>query len=133
MKEYKFINNIETYRSLNNIALFLDFSILVHTFQKLLFNGMTTTGRLPFDKWTIIDTVSSILSIISIIVVSNLSPEDFMNTKKKDWIDYLILLVLIVTWIRFFSFFLVIRDISKLLLTLVAMIADTLAFILIVF
>jgi hypothetical protein len=36
--------------------------------------------------------------------------------------------VLCLCWLRFFTYFLVIRDISKLLLILVAMIGDTLAF-----
>jgi hypothetical protein len=76
--------------------------------------------------------VSAVLYIISIFVISNLTPDIFMDSKAKDWVDYFVLLVLIVSWIRFFSFFLVIRDVSKLLLTLMAMITDTLAFILIV-
>ena len=76
--------------------------------------------------------MSAVLYIISIFVISNLSPDIFLDSKAKDWVDYFVLLVLIVSWIRFFSFFLVIRDVSKLLLTLMAMITDTLAFILIV-
>lgn len=37
-------------------------------------------------------------------------------------------LVLVVTWLRFFVYFLVVRKVSKLILTLVAMIGDTLSF-----
>jgi len=40
--------------------------------------------------------------------------------------------VLCVAWLRFFTYFLVVRDISKLLLILIAMIGDTLAFMFIV-
>lgn len=131
-KILKLQENIDTYKNYNLIAFLFSFSLIAHTFLKLTFNTFSTTGLLPFDKWTVIDNISAVLYIGAIILVNNLSPEDFLNEKTKDWIDYFVLLVLCVTWIRFFSFFLVIRDISKLLLTLVAMITDTLAFILIV-
>lgn len=124
--------NIEIYKEYNYVALIFAFSMVAHSLQKVFFNALTTTGKLPLDKWTVMDTVSSVLHIISIAIIWNLKPEDFLHLRWKDWIDYLILLVLSMTWIRFFSFFLVIRNISKLLLTLVAMITDTLAFILIV-
>lgn len=41
--------------------------------------------------------------------------------------------MVIVSWIRFFGYFLVIRQISKLLMTLIRMLYDTLAFIFVVF
>ncbi len=47
-------------------------------------------------------------------------------------VDYFMILVLCVSWLRFFVYFLVVRSISKLLLTLLAMIGDTLAFMFIV-
>ena len=37
-------------------------------------------------------------------------------------------MVLLISWLRFFAYFLVIRNISKLSLTLIAMIGDTLNF-----
>jgi fucose 4-O-acetylase-like acetyltransferase len=42
------------------------------------------------------------------------------------------ILVLCVSWLRFFVYFLVVRNISKLILTLLAMIGDTLSFMFIV-
>ena len=51
---------------------------------------------------------------------------------QKDAIDYFMIFVLCFAWLRFFTYFLVVRDISKLLLILVAMIGDTLAFMFIV-
>lgn len=125
-------DNIETYRNYNILAFLFSFSLIAQFLLKVIFNSWTTSRKLPLDKWTIIDTVSAILYILAIFVVSNLTAEDFLDQSGKDWIDYFILLVLWISWIRFFSFFLVIRDISKLLLTLVAMVTDTLAFILIV-
>jgi hypothetical protein len=125
-------DNIETYRNYNILAFLFSFSLIAQFMLKMIFNSWTTSKKLPFDKWTIVDTVSALLYIWAIFVVSNLTAEDFLDEKGKDWIDYFMLLVLCMSWIRFFSFFLVIRDISKLLLTLVAMVTDTLAFILIV-
>ncbi len=46
----------------------------------------------------------------------------------KDLVDYFMIIVLCVCWLRFFAYFLVVRSISKLLLTLIAMIGDTLSF-----
>lgn len=51
-----------------------------------------------------------------------------MISKNKDIVDYFMIFVLCICWLRFFTYFLVIRDISKLLLILVAMVGDTLAF-----
>jgi hypothetical protein len=42
------------------------------------------------------------------------------------------LVVLSVSWLRFFSYFLVVRSISKLLLTIMEMIGDTMSFLFIV-
>lgn len=42
------------------------------------------------------------------------------------------ILVLCICWLRFFVYFLVVREISKLLLTLIAMVGDTLSFMFIV-
>jgi len=127
----KLEENINTYRGYNLLAFIFSFSLVAQCVLKLLFNSCTKTRKLPLDKWTIVDATTAILYIVSIFVISSLTPQDFLNQKKKDYIDYFVLLVLAITWIRFFSYFLVIRDISKLLLTLVAMVTDTLAFILI--
>lgn len=50
----------------------------------------------------------------------------------KNNFDYMMIFVLILSWIRFFIYFLVIRDISKMLLTIWEMLADTVSFIFIV-
>ena len=42
------------------------------------------------------------------------------------------ILVLCVSWLRFFVYFLVVRNVSKLILTLIAMIGDTVSFMFIV-
>lgn len=125
-------DNISTYRNYNVLAFVFSFSLLAHIILKILFNASSKTGKLPIDKWTIVDGISAVLYIVAIFVVSNLTAADFLDSNSKDYVDYFVLLVLCMSWIRFFSYFLVIRDISKLLLTLIAMITDTLAFIVIV-
>lgn len=84
------------------------------------------------DKWTILDSISASLNIIAVVVIYRSNPEMFIDSKQKDYIDYFMLLVLTVSWLRFFSYFLVVREISKLLLTLLEMIGDTLSFLFIV-
>ena len=78
------------------------------------------------------DTVSAILNIAAVALISYIKPSDLLDAFKKDMVDYFMILVLCVSWLRFFVYFLVVRSISKLLLTLVAMIGDTLAFMFIV-
>lgn len=55
-----------------------------------------------------------------------------LNPTMKNNFDYMMIFVLILSWIRFFIYFLVIRDISKMLLTIWEMLADTVSFIFIV-
>ncbi len=78
------------------------------------------------------DVLSASLNIIAIVLIYQISPDVFLQQKMKELIDYFMLLVLTVSWLRFFSYFLVVRSISKLLLTLIEMIGDTLSFLFIV-
>jgi len=61
-----------------------------------------------------------------------INPETLIIARWKDTVDYFMIFVLCICWLRFFTYFLVIRDISKLLLILIAMIGDTVAFMFIV-
>lgn len=74
------------------------------------------------------DSLSAILNIGVVQLISNITPETYLDPKKKDVIDYFVISVLCICWLRFFCYFLVIRDISKLVLTLISMIGDTLNF-----
>ena len=55
-----------------------------------------------------------------------------LDSSTKSIVDYFMIFVLGISWLRFFVYFLVVRSISKLLLTLVAMIWDTISFMFIV-
>ena len=78
------------------------------------------------------DSLSAFLNIFAVQLIERVKPSDLLTSAKKDVVDYFMIFVLSVCWLRFFTYFLVIRDISKLLLILVAMIGDTLAFMFIV-
>lgn len=51
-----------------------------------------------------------------------------MNLNKKSYIDDFVVIVLVVAWSRFFAYFLAIRSISKLIMTFVKMLNDTIGF-----
>ena len=74
------------------------------------------------------DSLSAFLNIIAVQMVERIPPSIYLNPQYKDLIDYFMIIVLIISWLRFFVYFLVIRDISKLVLTLLAMIGDTVSF-----
>ena len=99
--------------------------------MKLYFN-MTSAKKVAIDKWTIMDTINGVLSMVAFVLVINTSTSELMDKTSKDTLDYLMIFVLVFSWLRFFIYFLVIRDISKMLLTIYEMLADTLSFILIV-
>lgn len=107
-------------------------SLFFHVCAKVVFN-LTAEIKMTFDKWTLIDTISCASNIYSFNVIGNASVETFMDDASKQVLDYYVIAVTIFSWIRFFSYFLVIREISKLIMTLFQMLMDTVGFILIVF
>lgn len=98
---------------------------------KIIYN-LCAKKKIAFDKWTIMDSLSAILNILAVQVIQRIDPINFTIPLYKSIVDYFMIFVLIICWLRFFTYFLVIRDISKLLLILIAMIKDTLAFMFIV-
>lgn len=98
---------------------------------KICFN-LFSKSKISLDKWTIMDTFSAILNIAAVLIITNIDPESLLEPLTKDIVDYFMILVLVVSWLRFFTYFLVVRPISRLILTLVAMIGDTVGFIFIV-
>ncbi len=106
-------------------------SLLLQFFLKLLFNGCSTR-KLIIDKWALLDIANGAVNLFAMFVIANIDPDSYIIPKNKDYIDYYMILVLCISWIRFFSYFLVIMNISKLLLTLLAMVSDTVSFLFIV-
>jgi hypothetical protein len=89
------------------------------------------------DKWTALDTINAFSNMSAIYLIQWVTPRIYLTSNPepdlKDGVDYFMIMVLCVSWIRFFIYFLVVRKISKLLLTLTSMIKDTMYFMLIVF
>jgi hypothetical protein len=98
---------------------------------KVLYN-IFSNNKVGLDKWTFMDTISAVLNILAIQVIKRVSPLTYLTPRNKDYIDYFMILVLCVSWLRFFVYFLVVRNVSKLILTLIAMIGDTISFMFIV-
>lgn len=88
--------------------------------------------RISLDKWTVMDSLSAILNIAAVQIIASIEPESLLDPNTKDSVDYFMIVVLGISWLRFFVYFLVVRSISKLLLTLIAMIGDTVSFMFIV-
>jgi hypothetical protein len=104
----------------------------LHVIQKIMFN-MLAKVKIPFDIWTMIDLVSALLNCVCFEIIGGATPSKILVITEKQKLDNYVIVVLILSWIRFFSYFLVIRTISKLLLTLFRMITDALSFVFIVF
>jgi hypothetical protein len=99
--------------------------------MKIVFN-IIADKKVPLDKWTIMDAIMALMYILAVNIVASFDYLFFMDDDKKDYLDYFMIFVLIISWLRFFFYFLIIRDISKLLLTIVAMVGDTLNFLIFV-
>lgn len=78
------------------------------------------------------DALNAALNIIAFEVIINIPMWVLEDEQTKYMIDYLMIAVLIVSWLRFFIYFLIVREISKMLLTIYEMLADTLSFVFIV-
>lgn len=90
---------------------------------------MISEVKIPWDRWTIIDGFTAVTCIICFTVTGTLTAEDIFDLNKKQTIDYYVAVVVVVSWLRFFSYFLVVRSISKLLMTLLKMFIDTISFV----
>lgn len=97
---------------------------------KFIFN-LCVDVKIPLDKWSMIDLISSFFNIVCFNVIGKTKPEAILDPSKKETLDYYVIAVVIVSWLRFFGYFLVIRSISKFLSTLIKMLVDALSFILI--
>jgi hypothetical protein len=106
-------------------------TLVLHLIAKFVFN-LFVEVKMPLDKWSMIDLISSFFNIICFNVIGKTKPETILERSKKETLDYYVIAVVIVSWMRFFGYFLVIRSISKLLSTLIKMIFDAVSFILIV-
>lgn len=112
------------YGRVNYLGTLFSASLFFHLLAKLLFN-LIAEIKMPLDLWTIIDVLCSVFNIACFNTIGSITPPDIRDpitgevSPVKATLDYYVIAVVIVSWLRFFSYFLVIRRISKLIMTLV--------------
>jgi len=74
----KMQKHIDIYRRLNYYGTFFSSTMVLHTGTKAIFNVFAET-KMPFDKWTIIDIVSSLMSILAFNQIDSLSVAKLEN------------------------------------------------------
>lgn len=86
-------------------------------------------NSLAINKWLIMDVLYAICSFVLFYFLANhVDHEWLMDEGHKDYIDNFVALVMTLAWIRFFSMFLIVKEISKMMLTLVNMLMDVVPF-----
>lgn len=101
--------------------------MFIHLVGKVFYN-LFADLKMPMDKWTIIDLITCFFNLVCFNVIGEITPEQIQDPAQKQVLDYYVIVVVIVGWLRFFSYFLIIKFISKLLMTLARMLTDTLSF-----
>ena len=127
LQKAKVTENISTYNGINFIGMIFTSTMLLLVINKLIFN-LISEFKLKYDMWTILDLISSSILLICFWFIGSISANDILDANKKSYIDNFVAVSLVVAWIRFFAYFLVIRSISKLIMTFVKMLNDTIGF-----
>jgi len=103
--------------------------------MKILFNFCNSKGRgvkggikVPIDKWTGIDLICAAASTAMMVMIKGATADVLMAERWKDYLDFLFVGTLTIQWARFFLFFLCVPAVSKMLLTLINMMLDTVSF-----
>lgn len=68
---------------------------------KVLFNACAKPGkdyRVPYDRWTITDTVSGLLTLTGYPIIVSMTPESMIDKQQKDYIDILMLSMIFMQW-----------------------------------
>jgi len=78
------------------------------------------------------DLASALLNMGAVFLITYIDPVTLLDPYYRDLVNDFMILVLLVSWMRFFTYFLVIKTISKLILTLIHMILDTISFMFII-
>ena len=102
---------------------------------KLLFNTCAKAGkdfRVPIDRWALLDLISAVFTLFTFPYILAYAPEDIATPHLKKQLDLVVLVMVVLQWGRFYLFFLMIAQLSKMLLTFIAMVIDTIPFIFLV-
>jgi len=125
-------SNIEQFKQINFLGIIASASLLLYSMQKFAFNGISKQ-KVSFDIWTFLDLACGISNLIALTLSGGLTADEIIDSTRKELMDSYLAIVIISSWLRFFSYFLLIYEISKLIMTLLKMLLDTVAFLFICF
>lgn len=128
-------DNLEQFKEWYPIILFLCCSLCYSVSLKVLFNAFSKPGKdykVPIDYWTKLDLISAVATLVGFPLILQTDPVGMMAKETKDILDYITLTLILLQWTRFYMFFLMISELSKMILTFIAMVIDTIAFMFIV-
>ena len=123
-------NNLHDYRFLATMGTTLSISYFISFLGRIIYNSYSRR-KIFFDLWLLFDLLACVVNLVTFNIIASSSPETMLVEEKKRFYDYYMIVVLIISWLRFFSYFLVINRISKVTLTLIMMLKETLNFLLI--
>lgn len=75
--------------------------------------------------------IAGVTNIVAFQVIGNAAPEDILDEQSKWYLDYFMIGVLTISWLRFFSYFLVITSISRITMSMLEIVNQTVFFMLI--
>jgi len=101
---------------------------LLNYIYRNIFNFRTEGNTITTDIFIKLDIVFAVSSFCVFQYITTHDYTDLVNEEKKNTLDWLVSFVIMLIWSRFFLFFLVVPSVSKMLLTLVAMIYDVQSF-----
>lgn len=66
--------NIEEYNKYNFYGTIISVTLVIHVFTKQLFNVFAEI-KMPYDKWTIIDTATAVLNLLCFNIIGGATPD----------------------------------------------------------
>ena len=102
--------------------------ILLNYLFRQYFNFRTEGNAIETDVFVKLDILFALVSLGVFQFITTHDYTDLVDEVKKNTIDWYVTLVIMLIWSRMFIFFLVVPSVSKMLLTLIAMIYDVQSF-----
>ncbi|CAI2360713.1 unnamed protein product [Moneuplotes crassus] len=127
--QYNYIEkDLESYLFYNNYLGFF-FSVLAfYSFLMKIVFHFGSDLHLPIDKWTVCDILSIFINIICYAILAGLDYHSIIDTKTKEYYDWISILIVLGTWLRLTMYLLVIHAFSVVLNTLFKMVAAATSF-----
>ena len=61
--------SVKNYLDWYMLSFILNLSLISHVFLKKLFNLLSTQGKIPFDKWSILDITTGVFNILGVYLL----------------------------------------------------------------